>query len=509
MASRGTQRDLEQRCARLTEEASRLQRRGRGAQALTFYTEALDIAGKLARTDPADDRPVRQRAGILNAMGALHLDARRWEAAVTALDDSEQEYRDLAGRGMPDIEPLIAEVRARRARAKMIGGKGATAVLELDEAVTSQRRLRGAPQNPRRSLDLARILTFNAVVLDRFGDPDLAVASADLAIRLYMSAADAINAAPDLDFQFGYFQAVADVAARIHAAAGDMDLALRADDLAIHATRALAKASASDSQTAGLAARLTRKGLHLSAAGQPGRQNEAASCLEEGITLDTAAARRAMSDWERSVGSGPPVTLARALETAAQSLGRDRVRRELLEAVTAPAAETRIVSPSDRCAADIAPTWATELAGIAVDLLPRSPDAGLRIGLEAHYLYAVGARRNPPAMRHQFDSSGIVWAGLLLACCRRLDTMDEDWALPLALDLASWNFGVIVHLQPFVMTAQRYLKTGKPPPADLDTGVVPLVRDCLSLHARLHLRNGDEEGAQQLTQIAKLLGMEL
>jgi tetratricopeptide (TPR) repeat protein len=509
MASRDTQRDLQQRCARLTEEAARLQRRGRGEQALTFYNEALDIAGKLARANPADTRPIRQQAGIFNAIGALHTDARRWEAAVTALDEAEKEYRDLAARGVSDVEPLIAEVRARRARAKMIGGKGATAVLELDEAVTSQRRLRAAQPTAQSSLELARILTFNAVVLNQFGDPDLAVASADQAIRLYMSAADAINAAPDLDFQFGYFQAVADVAARIHAAAGDLDRALQADDLAIHATRALANAGGSASQTAGLATRLIRKGMHLSAAGQPGRQDEAASCLEEGLTLDTAAARQAMSDWEESAGREPPVTLASALQTAARSLGRDRVRRELLEAVTAPAAEGRIVSPSDRCAADTAPTWATELAGIAVDLLPRSGDAGLRIGLEAHYLYAVASRHNPPALRHQFDSSGVAWARLLLACGQHLDGRNEDWALPLALDLASWNFGVIVQLQPFVMTVQRYLKTGQPPPGDLDTGVVPLVRDCLSLHAQLHRRNGDEEGAQQLTQIAKLLGMTL
>ena len=110
-------------------------------------------------------------------------------------------------------------------------------------------------------------------------------------------------------------------------------------------------------------------------------------------------------------------------------------------------------------------------------------------------------------MRHQFDSSGIPWARLLLACCQVLDGMKEEWALPLALDLASWNFGVIVQLQPFVMTAQRYLKTGRTPPGDLDTSVVQLVADCLSLHAALHQRNGDDDAAQQIKQVAKLLGM--
>ncbi len=463
----------------------------------------------MARADPAADRPIRQRASILYALGALHIDAHRWDAAVAALDDSETAYRELAGRGRPGTEALIADVKARRGSAKMIGGRGASAVLELDEAVSSHRRLLAGQQTAARSLDMARILTSNAAVLDRFGDPDLAVASADHAIRLYTSLADAINAAPDLDFHFGYLETVADVAARIHAATGRLDLALQADDLAVHAARALAKASGSASETAGLAARLTRKGLHLTAAGQPDRHDEAASCLAEGLALDAAIALQATSEWEQAVAGGRPVTLASALETAARSLGHDRVRRELLDAVTAPAADGRILCPSDRCAADSAPAWANELAGIAIDLLPRSAVAGLRVGLEAHYLYAAGSRHNPPVMRYQFDSSGIPWARLLLACCQTLAATDEEWALPLALDLASWNFGVIVQLQPFVMTAQRYLKSGKPPPGDLDTSVVPLVRDCLSVHATLHVRNADHEAAQQFTQIAKLLGMTL
>jgi hypothetical protein len=33
--------------------------------------------------------------------------------------------------------------------------------------------------------------------------------------------------------------------------------------------------------------------------------------------------------------------------------------------------------------------------------------------------------------------------------------MDAEWALPLALDLASWNRGAIIQLQPFMPAAQR------------------------------------------------------
>jgi tetratricopeptide (TPR) repeat protein len=503
---KSAKRDLE-RCAELTAAAAGLQRRGRLAGALTFYTEALDIAEKLAHADPADDRPIRQRARILYALGALHIDADRWNVAVTVLEESEKAYRELAGRGADGIEPLIADVKARRASARALGGRGASAVLEVDEAVSYHRSLPAGQQTAGRSLDMARILTSNAVILDRFGDPDLAVASADRAIRLYTSLADAINAAPDLDFQFEYLLAVADVAARIHSASGRLDRALEADDLAIHAARALATAGSASEATA-LAVRLTRKGLHLRAAGRPAQRGEATTFLAEGSALDAAAALLATAEWEQLVNAGPPVTLAMALESAELDLGRGRVRTELLDAVVGPAAGCGILSPSGRCSEEAARTQAGELAGIAIDLLPRSADPGLRIGLEAHYLFAVGTRRDAPVVRHQFDSSGIPWARLLMVCCQVLDGMKEEWVLPLALDLASWNFGVIVQLQPFVMTVQRYLKTGKPLPGDLDTSVVELVRDCLSLHAALHLRNGDDDAAQQIRQIAKLLGTE-
>jgi len=498
-------RDLE-RCAELTEAAAGLHRRGRLEPALTFYNEALDIVEKLARADPADDRLLRQRASILYQLGALHIDADRWNVAVSVLEDAEKTYRELAGRGAADIEPRIADVKARRATARMLGGRGASAVLEVDEAVSYHLSLPASELTATRTLDMARILTANAVILDRFGDPDLAVASADRAIRLYTSLADAINAAPDLDFRFEHLLAVADIAARIHSASRRLDRAFEADDLAVHAARALATASGSAADATALAVRLTRKGLHLKAAGRPDRRDEADACLAEGSALDAAAVLQTTAEWEQAANAGPPITLGMALVEANLALGLGRAA-PVLDAIAVPAAAGGILSPSGRCSEEAARTHAGELGKIAIDLLPLSPLPGLRVALEAHYLFAVGTRREAPVTRHQFDSSGIPWARLLLACCQALDGMHEDWALPLALDLASWNFGVIVQLQPFVVTAQRYLKTGRRPPGDLDTSVVQLVGDCLSLHAALHERNDDDEAAQQIKQVAKLLGM--
>src|SRR6202046_3228650 len=223
--------DLE-RCAELTETAAGMQQRGRLDPALVFYNEALDIAERLARADPAEGRALWRGGSILSRLGSLHIDAERWNVAVTVLEDAEKTWRELARRGAAGVEPLIADVKARRARARMLGGRGASAVLEGDEAVLYHRGLPASQQTTARSLDLARILTSNAVILDRFGDPDLAVASADRAIRLFPSLADAINAAPDLDFQFDHLLAVADIATRIHSSSGRLDQALEADDLA-------------------------------------------------------------------------------------------------------------------------------------------------------------------------------------------------------------------------------------------------------------------------------------
>jgi hypothetical protein len=42
----------------------------------------------------------------------------------------------------------------------------------------------------------------------------------------------------------------------------------------------------------------------------------------------------------------------------------------------------------------------------------------------------------------------VPWAQLLLACCQCLAAMDDQaWALPLALELAGWNLGVLRNLR--------------------------------------------------------------
>jgi tetratricopeptide (TPR) repeat protein len=170
-------RTLGERCGELTAEAEALRQVGRSAEALPRFAEALAIVAQLAKADPGDTRLVRERASILYSLGALHSAEDRYADAITALDECEQVYQALSSQGVADTERLIADVKARRGRAKMGLGRGLSAVLELDEAEDCYRTLFTENQSDDNALDLARVLTLNAEVQFVYGDPDVAVAA--------------------------------------------------------------------------------------------------------------------------------------------------------------------------------------------------------------------------------------------------------------------------------------------------------------------------------------------
>ncbi len=499
-------RELEERCSDLTAEAEALRQLGRSAEALPRFTEALAVAAELATANPSDIRPVRQRASILYSVGALHSAEDRHADAITALDQCEQVYQDLSARGVADTQRLIADVKARRGRAKMGLGRGVSAVLELDEAVVCYRTLFTENQSDENALDLARVLTLNAEVQFVYGDPDVAVASADHAIRIYLSRAEAANSDPrGADMHVGYFRQAANIAAEVHAAYGRLEPAIAADEMVIELLRPNAAPGGSAAGRRWLARACARKGLHLTAADERANRREAVSCLVESNALDDAAAREQAQAWQAVQAWGMQVTLSEALAVADRELGPGRVRPQLLEVVTAPAMKGSIIGPSDRCVSQLGAAWGSELARLAVDLLPRFPREGLRIGAEAHCLFAICSRENPPYLRYKFVEFGAPWAQLLLACCRCLAAMDDQaWALPLALDLVSWNLGVLRNLQPWVVIWEG-ATPGGPLPAD-GVNVAELARECFSQHADLSERDGDHEGARQLRELATSIG---
>jgi hypothetical protein len=324
------------------------------------------------------------------------LSAGRPEEAVRALDEAEAAYGRLSPRRFPAAD-RIADVQARRATAYGLAGAGGSAIVDAQSAVLHYRHRVGEDPDDPRQLDVARVLAVNADVLAAYGDPDLAVSSADLAVRIFLQ-----HGAEDDP----HLRRALAVAVAVHGAHGRHDLADQAGTL----TRRLG--------------------------GTPG-------------PVPTVLALRQRS-------ARPPalaVTVATALDAARQRLGRqppqigDR-------AVVRPAVDVELVVPLDRVlvplgpgdrSADAAARLGGTLARLAAELLPLDVARGTRLGLEAHALLAGASRLESEVLRYQLPALGPPWAGVLLACSRQAEA-DGDPAL--ALDLAAWAGGVAEQLFP-------------------------------------------------------------
>jgi hypothetical protein len=123
---------------------------------------------------PHDARAVRELASRLRDTDGRSADA------IAVLEESERLYESLPGEG---LVAALADVRCRKGQAQAAAGHGASAVLTLDEALSGYDAV-GAdlPRSPY-VLDYAQAFLVNADILRRYGEPDLAVASADGAKR--------------------------------------------------------------------------------------------------------------------------------------------------------------------------------------------------------------------------------------------------------------------------------------------------------------------------------------
>ncbi|GII22960.1 hypothetical protein [Planosporangium mesophilum] len=515
--------EWETRVTDRTERARLLAASGRPAAALILQEEALAIVRDLAAEYPDDLRVTRMLADALYATGSSLTAIGRPDVAVAVLDEGARTYQELGRRGATVRRPL-ADVHAAKGAAELARGHGASAVLELDSAVNTYLALRAlTDDNPADDndgdtdpLDLARVLALNASALRAHGDPDLAVASAGAALRLYASHAPASPA------HTTYLLLAASTASDLHGAHGRLESALEADDVAVRAARAAAEAGGRLGRTAGtgaagdraagdraagdgaagdgaagddgaaddpvdrdrvtreLATALTRKGVHLRAVG---RGAEGDSFVAQGRAADAAASDLVTQEWEAGTR---PVTLAGSLETAVRVLGPGRVPDTLVESLVGSAASRELLAPSGRCGPQGSPGYAATLADIANQLLPVAPAEGVRIGLEAHYLFAVASRAQTMPMRHAYAEFGFRWALVLLACSRHYAADD----LPMALDLAGWADVAAMGLVPFL--------AGSP-------GMTALVRECLVHHADLYARNGETEAGAEVLRVVRSL----
>ena len=279
--------------------------------------------------------------------------------------------------GDGQVRPPPGDGQVRRALASGLAGAGASALVEAQAAVL---HCRGGPRR-----DLARALAVNAV-LAGYGDPDLAVASADLAIRLFL---------------------------RGRRAAADREELRRALAVAVAVHRAHGRYGLAE-QAVAVARRIG------------GLVGPAPTVLE---------ARRPALD----------VTVAAALDRLDRSaplVGNRPIVR--------PPVELELVVPLDRVgtgkrSGDAAARVGRALAGLAIEALPVDGAAGGRLGMEAHAMLAGAARLGSELLTEQLAAFGPPWAAALLACARRAEA-DRDHAL--ALDLATRAAGVAEQLFP-------------------------------------------------------------
>jgi tetratricopeptide (TPR) repeat protein len=497
--SRAT-RKLQQRCQALGDQAKGLVTRGQHDEALARLGEALDIAGGLAEANPADARPQQMRAVILRELSDLHRATGNVEQALGVLAERMRVCRELASRHGLDTRREQAEIEAREGVLMARQESGASAVCHLENALDAYLRLLGENEldkGDELTPGFCQVLIDHAEVLMRYGDPDLAAGVADGAWRLYIHQHDT----PGWDAAL--MGKIAKAASAILARNGRLDDAVSADACVVLEAREAAQASRSAADRTRLATALAIQGLHLNATGRQDSLQKAAECLAQSQTLDSAAAVEAIAEWERARSEAPPVTLAAALSTAARMLGRERVLAGLPEALTSgPGKLTFRVSRL--CDLQHIPVYAVRLASVAVDLLPVAVREGLRIGLEAHYLFAIGWSSNRSggircasgASRGRASSSSAAGSSPPTRSSHR----GFRW---LALDLATWNLERIDMLLLSVIGEDHAASDPAQTPDRAETA--QLLRDCLTQHAELLDTDGDH-AAQTLRQKAAIIG---
>ncbi|MFF7388562.1 hypothetical protein ACFZAE_08935 [Streptomyces scabiei] len=468
---------LRRRVGELFTEAQLLMLTGRPDEGVPLQQEARRLMYDLIERHQADRAAKAMLGSVLYGLGSTLTSANEPGQALDALTECAALYEELAqqpagdGGSAPsggdtasggstayDMVPLLADVHARKAHVLSVLGHGASALVESDEAVMTYLGLGAEATDSPHHLDLARVLSLNAGVLYSFGDRDLAVCSADWAVRYYLAKAESINGGPLAEalMHGQYLRDAADVAARIHTEQGRPSIALGAGATHVHSARALAR-SDSPNHRSHLASALTRHGLDLRVAGRTAEGNE---LIREARGIDPAAEADATRAWQSLTGRSPehggrrPIgSYSAAVAAATRVLGEDAVPSVLRDLAFDPSAGATTVTPSLRCEPQTAPVLATLFAETALGLL-RAPgsdsaDAAGVLGIQAHCLFAAASRVQATLMRSRFHEFGGTWARLLLALIAACEAAPGDAAL--AEDLTGWLGGVALRLQPFTL----------------------------------------------------------
>ncbi|PZM93375.1 MAG: hypothetical protein DIU79_10965, partial [Actinobacteria bacterium] len=179
----------------------------------------------------------------------------------------------------------------------------------------------------------------------------------------------------------------------------------------------------------------------------------------------------------------PGSDLDRLRRTSLADALRDTATSSGLAAIPGKATRAAVV-PAQRCPRPLAATRARWLAELAVTTLPRAPIAGIRLALEAHYLFAAAARA---AHGDELRGYGPLWARTLLAASAWFEARADR---AMAVDLACWAAGVAERLMPYALS---------------DGELAAVVHDCVAHHGRLLVQCGDRESGERSLLRARTL----
>lgn len=331
------------------------------------------------------------------------------------------EFIDVAAPG-----PLAQALEHSRA------GRGASALVAAENTLLALMagHRDGGPFTP----DLAWALSQHSEILHRFGDPDLAVAAADLALLAFIERRDEINQTVVAKVSYARaFVRAALVSADVHSRFGRPEYAQDARDC-----------------IAGLSGEATE------------------------VTIEPALPFLADTSLARALERVPPASLR--ARTASGMLERIR------DSITAPATDRSFLLTFQRCSDHDPVLVADALAAAASQTIAADQAAGVRLGLEAHVLYARQSEMRDPQMRYNLGEHGPLWARALLSCSQ---AADQYGLRELALDLAAWMGGVVENLMPFALIS----------PETRD-----LTRECLAWHVRILKASGESDGARNAAQ---------
>lgn len=385
----------EARISALLADVHRQVGRGRPAEAIAIQREAATEARKLAARFPDDLRLRQGLASVLYNLGSMLVSTGDVAAAVPELDDCLDLYESLSD-AVADAGLLCADVRARRGLARAVLGQAASAIVDADAAVVAYLRATAGDPDHLLGGEVARVLSENAVVLARHGDPDLAVASADAALGYYASAAQRSPSgglpAPD----GGYVRSAAAVSAMFHLAAGRLAEGFYA---AVVITSNLAPEEVTESLDAELSqiGSLLKRSEEIS---QPVPVPVDFGRMLAGALLPVLRDKGVLwlpggEPGPAQPGDGSAGWPGWAIQPSlAAALGRHATRprdADLVTDLTAGQPPELVWTPSMR--------WpgreldrGVRLAELAIDVLPRAYADGLRLALDAHALLTAGRR---------------------------------------------------------------------------------------------------------------------